>query len=98
MEGTPWGELSLAGILMVLVLREVFSFLKTRPNGSGHADSWALETAKSVGSMTTEVRKLNHAIANLSQVLQSLSGDVKATKSHVKEVRKDIDEMNRRSA
>jgi len=97
MEGTPWGELSLAGILLLLVLREVFSFLKTTKNGNGSTSAWAIESAKSFGSMTTEIRKLNHAISNLSQILQLLSHEVKATRAQVKEARRDIEELKRRT-
>ena len=89
MEGTPWGELSLAGILLLLVLREVFSFLKASKNGNG-VTQWM--------TMAEEIRKLNQNIANLSQILQALSHEVKATRAQVKEARRDIEELKRRSA
>ncbi|MEO2122088.1 MAG: hypothetical protein ABGY10_01975 [bacterium] len=97
MEGTPWGELGIAGILIVIVLREVFNFLRSR-NGNGHstATAWALESSREFGSMTTEMRKLNHSIAQLSQTLNCLSHEAKATRAQVKEVRKDIEELDRR--
>lgn len=98
MEGTPWGELSLAGILLLLVLREVFSFLKASRNGNGSPTAWAIESAKSFGIMTAEIRKLNQSLADLSTILQTLSHEVKATRAQVKEARKDIEELKRRTA
>ena len=91
MEGTPWGELGVAGILIVIVLREVFTFLKTK-NGNGHstATAWALESSREFGSMTTEMRKLNHSISQLSQILTGLAHETKATRAQVKEVRNDL--------
>lgn len=92
---TPWEQIGIAGILIVIILREVFNFLRSR-NGNGHATAWALEYSREFGSMTTEMRKLNHSIAQLSQTLNCLSHEAKATRAQVKEVRKDIEELDRR--
>ena len=81
-----WGQLSLAGLLLLLVLREVFTYLKTAKNGS---PQWQ------IARLETEISKLSVACTNLNIVLVNLTNEVKATRQEVKEARKDLEEMKR---
>ena len=73
--------------LVLLILREVFSFLKDKngnPANGNNAASW-----KSLGAIESELKRVN---AGLSQIQATISMASSWTKDQLKESRKDIRE------
>jgi TolA-binding protein len=96
MENLDFGT-GLGGIaLTILILREVFSFIKSTkgPNGSV-----AYETNKTIGMLETEIRKMSHAITNLNQLLTMQTHLLKESRAEnqalLAEVRKLREETRR---
>jgi len=78
----------LGGIaLTVLILREVFSFVKSTkvPNGSA-----AYETSKTIGMLETEIRKMSHAINNLNQLLTMQTHLLKESRAENRELLAEV--------
>ena len=81
--------------LALLILREVFSFLKERKNGyenggrlRAEMKQWA-EVEKNLTSLTENIRKLAHTINNQTQtmnaVLYKIQHDVQETRQQIKD-------------
>lgn len=87
-----WTSIGIVGVLSLLLLREVLGFLKT----TGRTGSAVADQAKAAAALEAELRKLSHAIANLTQILHALSHEMKATQQEVRECRKDIEDIQRR--
>lgn len=78
----------LGGIaLTILILREVFSFIKSTkaPNGSA-----AYETNKTIGMLETEIRKMSHAINNLNQLLTMQTHLLKESRAENRELLAEV--------
>lgn len=79
--------------LALLIIREVFSFIKERKvNGNGvgytEAKKWS-EVERSLTSLTENIRKLSHTINNQTQtmnaVLYKIQHDVQETRQQIKD-------------
>jgi len=79
--------------LALLIIREVFSFIKERKgNGNGlryaELKQWR-EVEKSLTSLTENIRKLSHTINNQTQtmnaVLYKIQHDVQETRQQIKD-------------
>ena len=83
--------------LALLILREVFAFMKDRKvNGNGlkytEIQKWH-EVEKSLPSLTETIRKLTHAISTQTQtlnaVLYKIQHDVEETRRQIKDAVQD---------
>ena len=83
-------QVGVAAIVTILLLRETFSLLKTKTNGNGDTKQYVFESSKMMGSLEVELRRLSHAINNLSQLTSTLHHEVKETRATVKEVRDEM--------
>jgi TolA-binding protein len=91
--GTGLGAIALT----VLILREVFSFVKSTKTPNGSAATY--ETSKTIGMLETEIRKMSHAINNLNQLLTMQTHLLKESRAEnrdtLAEVRKLREEIRR---
>lgn len=87
-----WQSIGVVGILALFLVRETFQFLQQNKT---HGKS-AIEAARAGAELQAELRKLVHAINNLSQIAQNLTHEMKSTQAEVRECRKDIEEIQRR--
>lgn len=84
-----WQSIGVVGILALFLVREVLGFLKESRNGK-------FESGKTIGTLETELRRLNASITNLTETLTNVILECRATQSEVREVRRDIDELKGR--
>lgn len=87
-------QLGITGALSLLLVREVLSFVKSYKNGG--ATTHLVESAKHAANLENELRKLNHAITNLSQILSNMHHEIKSLQAEIRECRRDIDSLNER--
>ena len=84
-----WTSIGMVGVLALLLVREVFSFLRDQRNGK-------FEAGKAVGNLEGEIIRLNASIGALTEALTQVIIECRATQQEVREVRKDIDELKGR--
>jgi len=82
-------EIGVPAIVALLLLREVFSFLKEK-NGNGHTKHYVYESSKVMGSLEVEMRRLSHSINNLGQIINNLHHEIKETRADVKEIKEEL--------
>ena len=89
--------------LALLILREVFGFLKDRKNGNGNGHKWQevekfTELEKELEHLNENLRKLTHTINNQTQtmnaVLFKIQHDVQETRQQIKEAVTDCRRTN----
>jgi len=86
-------NIGVAAIVALLIIREVFNFLKSKNgngNGNGTTKHLAFESSKVMGALDTELRKLNHGVSNLSQLITILTHHVKESRSDIKELKEEV--------
>ena len=83
-----WTNIGIVGVLSLLLVREVFAFLKANPS--------KFESGKAVGNLENEIRRLNASITALTETLTNVILECRATQAEVREVRRDIDELKGR--
>jgi peptidoglycan hydrolase CwlO-like protein len=91
-------QLGLAAVVALLLLRETFGFLKTqKTNGTTTPNSWAYDTNKTMSrleneirTLVAEIRKMNQALNNLSNLLTLQTHELKESRNETKDVQKQV--------
>jgi len=88
LSGPEWTSIGMVGVLALLLVREVFAFLKSQPGKS----SSNLE----LDLLMNEIRRLNASITSLTEALTNVIVECRETKNSVAEIRRDLDELKGR--
>ena len=91
-------QLGLASIVVLLLLREVFGFLKThKANGNSHL---AYDTSKTmsrldneISTLVAEIRKMGHAINNLNTLLTLQTHELKESRQEAKQIKEQLEKL-----
>lgn len=74
-------ELIIAGAVVALVGKIVFDWLKTTSKVTND-HNLTQENYKMLGQVETELRKQNHALANIRQLLENLTHNILELRKH----------------
>ena len=88
LSGPEWTSIGMVGVLALLLVREVFAFLKSSPG--------KFESGKAIGQLENEIARLSASISGLNEALTSILVETRATQAEVREIRRDIDELKGR--
>ena len=88
LSGPEWTSIGMVGVLALLMVREVFAFLKSTPG--------KFESGKAIGQLENEIARLSASISGLNEALTSILVETRATQAEVREIRRDIDELKGR--
>ena len=96
----PFTELGVGGILAIIILDRVFSFLKER-NGGGKAEAIGADTMKmrmQVDEIYTErkyigsaINKLNSTLDKQTTAMIAIAQEAKETKYEIRKLRDDLE-------
>lgn len=84
--------------MVLLLLREVFGFLKThKTNGNSHL---AYDTSKTmsrldneISTLVAEIRKMGHAINNLNTLLTLQNHELKESRQEAKQIKEQLEKL-----
>lgn len=80
--GESWQGIGLVGVLALLLVREVLSFLRDQRNGHNN--------------LGNEISRLQASITTLNETLVNVIIETRATRQEVGEIRRDLDEVKER--
>ncbi len=82
-------QLGVGALVAILIIREVFAFLKTR-NGNGHKPDINSECIRTISRIEDQVSKIKHGLNNNLTVINGIFHQINELRSEVKELKAAI--------